>query len=811
MTSSLKYEWVSNRTGSSGSWSAWSAPVLYNEFPHAGRGAGTYFVTNYAGSVWSDSAANAATPGENVITDLVMLSNPGSDEVEPFSQMRSWDGANWIEINALFSGNYFFDGSIHARKLVVENLKALGVRVKDADIEGTLTALRLHSNVFNVQTLWEATGRPSAWGDGGAPFSYILSDSLLNWDWLLFLGQSHSGSNSRWPVWAIGASPAKALTAASAASFSNLPSQGQPRPASVVFGEADSSGGDGGTYRPFRVWRDSANNTILRGRSDDDDVVIYAIFGIRRPASSSSGGGDAGGGTVPAAPAAPTLAGGARQISVTITPVTNPGGTLHGYDLRRKLSSAADATANWTEQALSDGTVTGTITGLEDATSYDVQVRARHSAGNSPWSVSASAFTNDAASPSVPGAPAAPTVTGGSLQATVSWSPPSSNGGGRITHYRLRYKKGSDAWTTETEVAASPTRDTISPLLASTAYEVQVQAKNSAGWGLWSSSGRGTTDAATVTVPGRPDAPTVTGGSLRATVSWSAPSSNGGAAITHYRLRYKKGSDAWTTETEVAASPTRDTISPLLASTEYQVQVAAQNSAGWGEWSLSGRGTTNAATPTPTPTTPLAAPSNLTVASGNARLRASWSGVTGATQYQLRWKKTSASNWPSGSWQSNTSRFITSLDNGFEYNVQVRCRRNSADTPSPWTSSVNGTPAEPVKYRGTLTIGTRGSGATLYGYKPREGLVQQLGSISKTAGTLTITRLTELRVHIANTSTVVLTLSGAPANNDSTFATLTVGSRSLSRTSASYSNGTWSWTASIGMQSAGRTAAVTLQ
>ena len=798
VTSALKYEWVSQRASNNGVWGAWTAPVLHKQHGNWGRGAATYYKLDYDGTAWSDTAANELTVGDNVLTDVVVLANAAS--TPPFWEMRTWTGTAWLQINLVLPGNVFFPNSVTAREIFVEDLAALNLRVRNADIEGTIQANRIHSNVFNVRLLWGGAD-VSKQLSGSDIDAVTLTDSILNWDILMIWGQGFTGTNTQRAKYGSAFVPAKAMPSGSARADVNT--IGAVRGAIVA-------GPDNRDVCEFSCWRDSADNKILRFMNRGSTGGKFTmIFGIKRPGVSSSGGGDGDAGTVPVAPARPTLAGGARQISVTITPVTNPGGTLHGYDLRRKLSSAADATANWTEQALSDGAVTGTITGLEDAKSYDVQVRARHSAGDSPWSDSASAWTNDAVAPSRPGRPAAPTVTGGSLRATVDWSPPSSNGGGRITHYRLRYKKGSDAWTTETEVAASLISDTISPLLASTEYQVQVQAKNSAGWGLWSSSGRGTTGAATVTVPGRPAAPTVTGGSLRVAVSWSAPSSDGGAAITHYRLRYKKGSDAWTTEDEVAASPTSDTISPLLASTEYQVQVSAKNSAGWGLWSPTGRGTTDSATPTPT--TPLAAPSGLTVASGNRRLGTSWTAVTGAGQYQLRWKKTSASNWPSGSWQSNISRFITGLENGAEYNVQVRCRRNSADTPSPWSASVNGTPAVPVKYQGTLTIGERGAGATLYGYKPREGLVQQLGSIRRTAGTLTITRLTELRVHIANSSTVILTISGSPANNDSTFATLTVGSRSLPRTSASYSNGTWTWTASIGMQSAGRSAAVTLQ
>ena len=642
----------------------------------------------------------------------------------------------------------------------------------------------IRPDVSTAKTLWGGGNAVATFSRRGDTYAFRIQGLVSDWYWFRIIGSNADGK------WGEARIPAKALASGT---FSS-------RPSGYASGAIFGGRGDSGVFE-FNAWRSADNKYLfLRAAGGDSDEAgsIYMIFGANRSGAGStgpSGGGTAG--TLPGAPAAPTLAGGARQISVTIRPVANPGGTLYGYDLRRKLSSAADAPANWTEQALGNGATSGTITGLADSTRYDVQVRARHSAGDGPWSVSASAITNDAPDPSRPGAPAAPTVDGGNLQLSVSWSPPSSDGGGRITHYQLQHRTGSGAWTPGPELTASPRSATISNnLVASTAYQVQVRAKNSAGWGLWSLSGTDTTDApGRVTVPGRPAAPTVDGGNLRLSVSWSAPSSNGGAPITHYQLQHRTGSGAWTPGPELAASSTRATISNnLVASTAYQVQVRAKNSAGWGLWSLSGTDTTDAPPPLTAPDTP-AAP---TVASGNRQLGVTWPASARATEYQVQ-RRTSTTSWTLASaWGSSRTRTLAGLRNGTSYDVQVRAR-NSAGS-SPWSPTTTGTPRNPVKYRGTLTVG--GSGA--YG-----GYNAQLGSLVRSEGTLTITRLIQIRG--ARVEGTTLTLSGSPANSDSTFSTLTIGSTTFRRSAASYTNGGWRWIYTGGFPAVGSTVTVTLQ
>ena len=221
-------------------------------------------------------------------------------------------------------------------------------------------------------------------------------------------------------------------------------------------------------------------------------------------------------------------------------------------------------------------------------------------------------FTNEPATnlvPSAPAAPAAPTVSSvaGERALSVSWTAPAANAA--ITDYDLRYFAGSadptDAndWIEAGETGGhdhvgAATSAKITGLTGATAYRVQVRAENSAGEGGWSPSGSTSTAS---TVPNAPAAPTVSlsssnGRSLD--VSWTAPAT-GGSAITGYELRYFKGSsdpsdeDDWVINHLSSGIPdpgtsTSATISGLLGSTTYQVQVRATNANGDGPWSASG-------------------------------------------------------------------------------------------------------------------------------------------------------------------------------------------------------------------------------
>jgi hypothetical protein len=97
------------------------------------RGAGMYFAP---GNAWSDGTADAATPGGNVVGDVVTISNGST-----YSMTKRWSGAEWLAMGAVFDGSLFVTGSIHGAALkvgTVEIRKPDGTLILGAG--GTLAA-----------------------------------------------------------------------------------------------------------------------------------------------------------------------------------------------------------------------------------------------------------------------------------------------------------------------------------------------------------------------------------------------------------------------------------------------------------------------------------------------------------------------------------------------------------------------------------------------------------------------------------------------------------------------------------------------
>ncbi len=80
----------------------------------------------------------------------------------------------------------------------------------------------------------------------------------------------------------------------------------------------------------------------------------------------------------------------------------------------------------------------------------------------------------------------------------------------------------------------------------------------------------------TATVPGAPTIGTATGGNAQAVVTFTAPASDGGSAITGYRVTSTPGSITAT------GSSSPITITGLTNGTAYTFTVAAQNAVGYG-------------------------------------------------------------------------------------------------------------------------------------------------------------------------------------------------------------------------------------
>ena len=188
--------------------------------------------------------------------------------------------------------------------------------------------------------------------------------------------------------------------------------------------------------------------------------------------------------------------------------------------------------------------------------------------------------------------------------------------------------------------------------------------------------------------PGAPRGLSVTGGDRRATLSWTAPSSDGGSAIVRYEYRVQQtGSDftAWRTVTG-GASATSYTVTGLENGTAYTFEVRAVNNAGAGQ-PVSTSATLAESAP--------GAPTGLTATGGDEQITLSWNAPsTGGSQilrYEYRSRR-SGGSWSDWVANSTTSVTIGNLTNGDRYDFEVRAVNSVGDGPAAATSGTPGTP-----------------------------------------------------------------------------------------------------------------------
>ncbi len=218
--------------------------------------------------------------------------------------------------------------------------------------------------------------------------------------------------------------------------------------------------------------------------------------------------------------------------------------------------------------------------------------------------------------PTLRGTPIAPaqvaaTATAGDAKAIVAFTAPLGTGASAVTGYTATSFPGG--------ITATSMRSPIVVLglTNGTAYTFTVTSTNATGMSTVSSASNSITPSASL-APATASAPvigTATAGDAQATVNFAVPTSDGGSAITGYRVTASPGGFFVTG----ATSPL--TVTGLVNGANYTFTVTASNGMGVSSASAPSNSVTPAAavvpTPTPTPTpTPSPTASSTTSGSG---------------------------------------------------------------------------------------------------------------------------------------------------------------------------------------------------
>ena len=184
--------------------------------------------------------------------------------------------------------------------------------------------------------------------------------------------------------------------------------------------------------------------------------------------------------------------------------------------------------------------------------------------------------------PTVPGAPNIGAATAGNASATVTWSAPASNGGSAVTGYVVTPYVGSAAQSTIT--VGNVTSDIVTGLTNGDTYTFTVAATNVIGTGQPSGSSNSVTPAVppAPTVPGAPTIGTATAGNGSASVTFTAPASNGGSSVTGYTLTAIDSTNSVHGGQSNSGSTSPITVTGLTNGDTYIFTVAATNVIGTG-------------------------------------------------------------------------------------------------------------------------------------------------------------------------------------------------------------------------------------
>jgi hypothetical protein len=384
---------------------------------------------------------------------------------------------------------------------------------------------------------------------------------------------------------------------------------------------------------------------------------------------------------------------------VWFAPTETGGSAITDYVIEYSIGTSG------TWSTFTDGTstnLTTVVTGLNPGVTYLFRVKAVNAVGSSTTTATVTASTPV----DVPTAPRTLGATTGNGLVNLTWTAPAGNGGGAITDYEIDISSNDGlTWTLLADGVNTTASYSATGLSAGQTYRFRVRAVNSGGV----SANSNEASAVVLDIPTAVQSLTVSATGIgQLSVSWSAPASNGGSAITDYVVEGSaNGGVNWVTVNDGVSTTTSAVLSGLSNGTTYQVRVRAKNAIGEGF------------NPTIVSATTWNAPTNLVLTTGAGQLGATWSAPTQSggntiTDYLVEFSSDGGSTWTvfTDGISNSLSATITGLANDTVYAVRVRAVNTAGNSPYSQTASETtaAVPAAPTNVQ--LTTGVQSLAVT---------------------------------------------------------------------------------------------------
>ncbi len=290
-----------------------------------------------------------------------------------------------------------------------------------------------------------------------------------------------------------------------------------------------------------------------------------------------------------------------------------------------------------------------------------------------PTGLGTPAGTTPFTAPSLPGQPQNVTGVASNGSVAVSWDAPASDGGAAITKYTATSSPDAKTCTW----SSGPRTCTVTGLTNGTAYTFTVTATNGVGTG---SASTASAPVAPSAVPSAPRSVAGTRGDGAVTVTWTAPLSDGGFAITSYTASSSPEAKACTW----SSGPLTCTVTGLANGTGYTFTVTATNATGTGPASSPSATVTPAAVPAP--------PTGVAGTAGNGSVAVVWTPGSNGGATITAYTVTSSPGAKTCTWSGGpTTCTVTGLTNGTGYTFTVTAT-NVAGTSAPSSPSSGVTP-----------------------------------------------------------------------------------------------------------------------